>query len=98
MDSSDYCEARLKIAVGAEAATALARALGADNISAPPGITVTCSAASDYLVCDIIVRGCGDPKKVLSLRNTVDDLLISLKAASESLGSLAGRSHESRRV
>ena len=96
MDSS--CQARLRVAVGAEAAAALARALEVDNLSAPPDVAVTCRTLGDDLICDISVKNCDDPRKVLSLRNTIDDLLISLRAALESLGSLAGGGRGSRKI
>ena len=94
MDSP--CQARLRVAVGREAAAALAGSLEADNRSAPPGVAVSCRVVGEDLVCEISMRSCDDPRKVLSLRNTLDDLLISLRAALDSLQSLAGGAAERR--
>lgn len=64
----------------------IARALQPDNESTPPHIRVECRGVGEALECEVRVEGCGDPRRILTLRNTVDDLLASVKAAAESLG------------
>ncbi len=63
----------------------LASALQPDNLTAPPHVTVNCMAEGLYLVCRVTVLGCSDPRRILTLRNTIDDLLYSLKAALEAV-------------
>ncbi|MCE4600687.1 MAG: hypothetical protein F7C38_03900 [Desulfurococcales archaeon] len=63
----------------------LASALQPDNLAAPPHVAVSCTAEGIYLVCRVTVWGCEDPKRILTLRNTIDDLFYSLKAALEAV-------------
>lgn len=62
---------------------ALARALEPDNRAAPPGVRVECRG-STVLYC-IVEAECRSPRGILTLRNTVDDLLQSLQAAVSAL-------------
>ncbi|MEM1873380.1 MAG: KEOPS complex subunit Pcc1 [Acidilobaceae archaeon] len=59
-----------------------------DNATAPPWLSVKCEATESRLVCRVSVD-CEEPRRVLSLRNTIDDLIVSLKSALDSLRELA---------
>ncbi|MEB3789775.1 MAG: hypothetical protein GSR72_07800 [Desulfurococcales archaeon] len=52
-----------------------------DNLVSPRHVSIECRETSRGIECKIIVRGCEDPKRVLTLRNTIDDLLMALKAS-----------------
>ncbi|GAB6147788.1 KEOPS complex subunit Pcc1 [Stetteria hydrogenophila] len=65
-------------------AEALARALEPDNLQAPSGVEVACRAEGRRLVCEALVD-CSEPRGVLRLRNTLDDLILNLKAALSAL-------------
>ncbi len=73
------CEA--VIVVETPYARALAEALEPDNRSTPPHVMVSCQGGEDKVSCRVMVRGCEEPRRILTLRNTIDDLLISAKAA-----------------
>lgn len=62
-------------------APGVAGALEPDNRAAPPWLSVSCSEVEGYIECLVFVDGCGEPRRILSLRNTIDDLLRSYKAA-----------------
>ncbi len=65
---------------------AVARALQPDNLRAPKDIKIACEPVDDEtLVCNIEVSPAEDPTKILTLRNTFDDLIINMKAAIDSL-------------
>ncbi|MEB3851760.1 MAG: hypothetical protein LRS49_04165 [Desulfurococcales archaeon] len=82
------CEATLEIDSG-PASAAIAEALEPDNRQAPPGVRVSCRAESYRVVCRVEVD-CGDSRGILRLRNTIDDLLSSARAALESLRAAGG--------
>ncbi|MCE4618154.1 MAG: hypothetical protein F7C82_01505 [Desulfurococcales archaeon] len=63
----------------------VARALQPDNQRTPPYLSVSCKEVQGNLECKVTVEGCSDPKRILTLRNTVDDLLIAIRAALDSL-------------
>lgn len=71
-------------------ADAIVRSLNVDNASAPAGVRVSCIARGPRVVCDVEVAGCDDPRRVLTARNTADDLLLDLRAALSSLRALQG--------
>ncbi len=75
------CRAVIKVII--DAALDLARAVEPDNKSAPPGIMVRCSGAS-VLEC-VIEVDCTTTRGLLTLRNTVDDLIQALQAAESAL-------------
>jgi len=80
------CEALVAIDAGSPAAAgSLARALEPDNRQAPSHVRVSCAPLADTVVCEVHVKGCGDPKRILTLRNTVDDLVQAARAALEAL-------------
>ncbi|MCE4625734.1 MAG: hypothetical protein F7C35_07740 [Desulfurococcales archaeon] len=63
----------------------LYEAVEPDNRGAPPHIKVSCTPKDNALECTVRVEGCEDPKRILTLRNTVDDLLLALRSALETL-------------
>ncbi len=65
-------------------AEALVRALEPDNLQAPRGVKVECKAEGPRLICNVSVE-CNDPRGILRLRNTLDDLVLNLRAASSAL-------------
>jgi len=77
------CVAR--IAIETVHARILYDAVEPDNRIAPPHIRVHCSPKDNVLECTVRVEGCEDPKRILTLRNTVDDLLLALRSALETL-------------
>ncbi len=52
-----------------------------DNLVLPQHISIKCREKGRGIECEIIVRGCEDPKRVLTLRNTIDDILMTLRAS-----------------
>ncbi len=78
------CVARLRIEAGGMA-RALLDSIEPDNRPTPGWLRVECTANGNVLECIVEVEGCGDPRRVLSLRNTVDDLMQSVKAALSAL-------------
>jgi len=78
------CTAALRIPLGDPSiARSLAEALEADNRTAPSWLEVTCRADGSSLECMVEVHGCGDPRRLMSLRNTLDDLILNMRAALE---------------
>ncbi|MEM0366560.1 MAG: KEOPS complex subunit Pcc1 [Acidilobaceae archaeon] len=59
-------------------------ALKPDNTKLPPWLSIECKSIEDTLECTIRLD-CSMPKRILSLRNTIEDLLISLRAVLESI-------------
>lgn len=72
------------IRVSHEASRALLEAIEPDNIQAPSWLSIDCKAVGSTLECRVEVD-CGNPQRVLSLRNTLDDLLKAIKAAMEAI-------------
>ncbi len=69
-------------------ALSIADALAPDNETAPSHVNVGCEGFKSYLKCFIKVAECNNPRRVLTFRNTLNDLLISLKSAIEVLKGL----------
>ncbi len=69
-----------------EAPRSVAEAVEVDNEVAPPWLRVSCTWQSGTVKCTVVVEDCREPRRILSLRNTLDDLLIALKAASDAVG------------
>ncbi|MCX8195515.1 MAG: KEOPS complex subunit Pcc1 [Acidilobaceae archaeon] len=80
--AGESCVAILR--VESDKARALLEAVGPDNRAAPPWLSVSCSELPGALEC-VISMGCEEPSRLLSLRNTLEDLLLSLRAALEAL-------------
>lgn len=79
------CVARLRIE--SPDALHIVRAVQPDNRETPPHIRVSCQPLGGSVECIVVVEGCRDPKRIMTLRNTVDDLLLAVRAAVESLDS-----------
>ncbi len=73
------------IEIESDAAEALLASLDPDNKTAPPGINVRCEASGNQLSCIVEVEDCTGPRGIGTFRNTVDDILRSVKAALEAL-------------
>jgi len=80
--ASEECRAVVEV----EAPRSVAEAVEVDNAVAPPWLRATCTWDSGIVRCVVRVEGCSDPRRILSLRNTLDDLLLALKAASDAVG------------
>ncbi|MCE4604668.1 MAG: hypothetical protein F7B20_06865 [Aeropyrum sp.] len=64
----------------------IAASLEPDNLETPSWLRVTCSPSGETAIrCIIEIDDCRDSKRILSMRNTIDDLLRSYKAAVEVL-------------
>ena len=74
-----------------ESADAIARSLNVDNKASPRGVIASCAASGSRIICDVEISGCDDPRRVLTARNTADDLILDLRAAMSSLRALRGR-------
>ncbi len=64
---------------------AVVAALEPDNQAAPEDTSVECKALEGRVWCRVIVKPCTGSRKVLRLRNTVDDLLQAARAAVEAI-------------
>jgi hypothetical protein len=73
-----------------EGPPAVAEALEVDNMVTPPWLSATCTHSGGSIRCRVEVGGCGDPKRILSLRNTLIDILLCYRAASEALKAAGG--------
>jgi hypothetical protein len=85
------CEARLLLET--RWAEALVDSLEPDNTQAPRGLEVRCWPRGGLVEC-VVRLECSEPRGLLTLRNTIDDLLATAKAALESLESASGTSVE----
>lgn len=83
------CIARLRIEAGGMA-RALLDSIEPDNRPVPGWLRVECTTDEEALECIVEVEGCGDPRRVLSLRNTIDDFMQSVKAALSALDNTVG--------
>ncbi|MEM0340216.1 MAG: KEOPS complex subunit Pcc1 [Acidilobaceae archaeon] len=90
-EESPRCEAHLE--VESAYALALEKALEPDNVSAPSWLKVKCEAREAKLICSVEIEDC-EPQRMLSLRNTLDDMLMSLKSATEALKYLEDSSNK----
>ena len=77
------CSATIKLRT--PKAKVLEAAITPDNSPAPPGLEISCKAVSEHtLECRVSIS-CNKPRDILTLRNTLDDLLSALKVAIETL-------------
>ncbi len=91
MAEEEKCLVEIEVeAEDPKTAGAIARSLNVDNLSSPPGVSVLCSASGSRILCEVKVEGCEDPRRILTARNTVDDLLLDLRAALSSIRTLKG--------
>ena len=63
----------------------IAEALEVDNKVTPHWLKVVCTWEDGMIRCRAIVSGCSDPRRVLSLRNTLIDILLCYRAAIDAL-------------
>ena len=63
----------------------LYKSLEPDNRQAPPHLRVSCKPAEGTVECVVEVRGCEDPRRILTLRNTIDEILALAKSVNELL-------------
>ncbi|BAF34774.1 hypothetical protein APE_1147a [Aeropyrum pernix K1] len=75
------CTAEITLPGGPE----IAESLEPDNLQTPPWLKITCTHQEGSVACTVEVEGCHSPRRILSLRNTIDDLLRSYRAATETL-------------
>ncbi len=80
MDES-LCRGELTL----EGPPSIAEALEVDNKFAPPWLSVSCRHEGSVIVCNVEVKECREPRRILSLRNTLIDILLCYRAALESL-------------
>ncbi len=65
----------------------IVEALSPDNRVSPSHVKVNCYS-DKMLHCSIVITGCKKPNRILTLRNTIDDLILSIKASLETLEKL----------
>jgi len=91
MDPQEECVIEVKVEVGdPETAFSVVSSLNVDNKLTPKGVTATCQQERSLVICEVRVKECDDPRRVLTARNTIDDLLINLRASLASIGALKG--------
>ncbi len=69
---------RVAIKVEHAASKSLLDAINPDNMLAPEWLSINCKSLPNMLEC-IIEIDCSNPSRILSLRNTLDDLLRAIK-------------------
>lgn len=82
MPEKARCLANMKIET--PHAKALENALEPDNRMTPPGMKIECKGENNTLECTVEVE-CENPAKILTLRNTLEDMLTAIKAIIETL-------------
>ena len=70
------CMAKLRLRT--PLAETLFKALEPDNKVLPSNLKIRCTASPEVLECEMVVS-CEDDKDILRLRNTLDDILSSIK-------------------
>ncbi|MGC8566554.1 MAG: KEOPS complex subunit Pcc1 [Caldisphaera sp.] len=87
MDSNSNnikCVATLRIE--SEDSNNIVKSLIPDNIKdLPPFIKIKCDDINNVILCNIEITDCNDPKRILSLKNTIDDILINIRAIIDSI-------------
>ena len=78
-----HCRALLRIE--SVDPVSLYKSLEPDNRQAPPHVKVTCTPSQRVLECTVEVKGCEDPRRILTLRNTLDEILVLAKSVNEIL-------------
>jgi tRNA threonylcarbamoyladenosine modification (KEOPS) complex Pcc1 subunit len=91
----EECSAILKIK--SEVAETLYNAIEPDNLVTPKNVKVKCHIDKDKnLICKISIA-CRDVQDILRLRNTLDDLISSIKTSLSVLKALKGLQREKAR-
>ncbi len=83
-------ECYAKIMIRSEFAKTVLSAIEPDNVNLPQDMEIDCNASEDSLYCSVRIL-CKEVKDVLRLRNTIDDILSSIKLSLSSISS-AGKS------
>jgi len=79
-DDRNLCTTSIKVFF--EASEALLEAINPDNIIVPEWLSINCKSSPGVLECSISID-CSLPSRILSLRNTLDDLLRAIKVGIE---------------
>ncbi|MCE4607836.1 MAG: hypothetical protein F7B61_02605 [Caldisphaeraceae archaeon] len=76
----------VKITIRHQDSIHIARSLAPDNIKGLPDfLRIRCWHFNEKLFCDIGVENLENPKRILSIKNTLNDILINLKAIIDSI-------------
>jgi len=81
VDNYDKCYAVIEVDVGEDAVVHILDSVEPENRITPPWVNVSCRARDAVLECKISVDDCSDPRRILTLRNTIDDLLQAISTA-----------------
>lgn len=90
MDREEGTKCEVEVEIETPYSQTLEKAVQPDNVMSPPWLRIECEAFDSKLRCLISVD-CRDSSRILSLRNTIDDLLISIKSALQTLESINAR-------
>lgn len=72
---------------------AVYKAIQPDNLEVPEWLRVECTYDEELQAVSCLVEAeCGDPRRILSLRSTADDILQSIKASLDALQASEGGS------
>lgn len=64
----------------------LVKSLKPDNIkNLPSYLKIDCNGNDNNLICKILITECNDPKRIMTLKNTIDDILINIRSILDSL-------------
>ena len=74
------CRGRIEFELGSKVEHVL-NAVEPDNRRTPPHVRVRCRVDETSMICELEVEGCDDPKRVLTFKNTVDDLILAVRTA-----------------
>ena len=77
----NICKAELKL----PGPRSLAEAIQVDNMEAPGWLKAECVWSQGFISCRIEVEGCNDPKRIMSLRNTIFDIILCYRAAADAV-------------
>ncbi|AFZ70216.1 hypothetical protein Calag_0449 [Caldisphaera lagunensis DSM 15908] len=82
----DSVECTAELVIPNKDANAIAKSLTPDNIKDLPSyLDISCKNENDKLICTIRIKDCKDPKRIMSLKNTLDDLLINIRSIIDSM-------------
>ncbi|WP_292319518.1 KEOPS complex subunit Pcc1 [Caldisphaera sp.] len=82
----DSLDCTATLILSSKDADVLAKSLKPDNIKNIPNyLSIDCKSDNGKLICTIKILDCTDPKKIMSLKNTIDDLLINIKSVVDSI-------------
>ncbi len=82
----DSIECTAELVIFNKDAIAIVKSLTPDNIKDLPNyLDINCRNENDKLICVIKIKDCKDSKRILSLKNTLDDLLINIRSIIDSI-------------